>query len=272
MKNSTFVSVALVSISTVLATPAFGQMDHGSHGGGHGGGKQASPAQSPTMEIVGKKEAKAGATRISFRLKRAGKELRARDLAVSHEKKLHVLIYDPSLTQFFHVHPEEKNGVWTTEDVPFAVNGEYRVWAEGKMNGEEATFTVSQPFKVTGGQPAIKRPATLPAVTESTVGTSKAVLTGADALVAGKEVMPILELSRTDGSKPVLKPYLGAMAHVVVVPLSGDKLIHVHPMDTDTPTKLMVHTTFPKPGDYRVWIQFDDGGELKTATMAVNVK
>ena len=84
--------------------------------------------------------------------------------------------------------------------------------------------------------------------------------------------MPVLELSRTDGTKPVLKPYLGALAHVVVVPLTGDKLIHVHPMEGDTPTKLMVHTNFPKSGDYRVWIQFDDGGELKTASMALKVK
>lgn len=276
MKPTTLVTLAVISFSPSLALPSAGNLSPGGHADHHRGGDHLEHAnlatRAPHMEIVGQKEVAAGPQQISFRLMLGGKELRARDLALNHEKKLHVILYDPSLTQFFHVHPKESNGIWETEVIPLSVNGNDRVWADGKTTSGSTSFTVSESIQVTGGKPAAGKPESLPVVTERTVGETKVSLTGTNALTAGHEFMPLLELSRIDGSEPRLRPYLGAVAHLVVVPLSGDELIHVHPMQTDTPSKLMIHTTFPKPGDYRVWVQFDDGGELKAAALSVNVK
>jgi hypothetical protein len=95
---------------------------------------------------------------------------------------------------------------------------------------------------VKNGKKEIPKPPNLNMTTQAIVGTSKVVLLGAENLTAGAIAMPEMELSRNDGSKPAIKPYLGALAHVVVVPLAGDKLLHVHPMEGSTTNKLKIHT------------------------------
>lgn len=83
--------------------------------------------------------------------------------------------------------------------------------------------------------------------------------------------MPVLEISRTDGSAPELENLLGALAHIVIVPLDGSTLLHVHPMDSGSSTRILIHTIFPRIGDYRIWIQFLDGGILRTVPLSVRV-
>jgi hypothetical protein len=92
-------------------------------------------------------------------------------------------------------------------------------------------------------------------------------LKGAERIKAGQQVMMGLEFFRTDGTKPVITPYLGALAHVVVTNLKGDQVMHVHPMQHGG--HLMLHAEFPLPGDYRLFVQFIDGGILRTIELAV---
>ncbi len=80
-----------------------------------------------------------------------------------------------------------------------------------------------------------------------------------------------LKFTRTDGTSAVITPYLGALAHVVATPTDGDSLIHVHPMDGNQPNEGMLHVTFPTAGMHRLWIQFIDGGNLKTIPLVVKV-
>lgn len=49
-------------------------------------------------------------------------------------------------------------------------------------------------------------------------------------------------------------------------------MIHVHPMDHGVKNRLMLHAEFKVAGNYRMWIQFIDAGELKTIPIAVTVK
>ena len=81
-----------------------------------------------------------------------------------------------------------------------------------------------------------------------------------------------LTFSHQDGTAPQLAPYLGAIAHIVATPSDGDSLIHVHPVAGSSPTTALLHVTFPSPGFYRLWIQFIDGGQLRTVPLAVEVK
>ena len=88
--------------------------------------------------------------------------------------------------------------------------------------------------------------------------------------MAGKMAMLDLTMSRTDGSTTQLTPYLGAFAHIIATPKDGDSLIHVHPIGTG-PAQGMIHATFPAAGEYRLWVQFIDGGILKTIPLSVEV-
>lgn len=83
--------------------------------------------------------------------------------------------------------------------------------------------------------------------------------------------MLTLTFTKADGSPSNATPYLGAFAHVIATPQDGSSLIHVHPMDGSVPNEGMLHVEFPKEGFYRLWIQFNDEGILKTVALSVKV-
>jgi hypothetical protein len=83
--------------------------------------------------------------------------------------------------------------------------------------------------------------------------------------------MLTLVFTKSDGSPAAVTPYLGAFAHVIATPEDGGSLLHVHPMDGKTPNEGMLHATFPKAGSYRLWVQFNDDGVLKTIPLSVLV-
>ncbi|QDK44646.1 hypothetical protein B9G69_010335 [Bdellovibrio sp. SKB1291214] len=85
------------------------------------------------------------------------------------------------------------------------------------------------------------------------------------------QAMLNFQITREDGQAPEITPYLGAFAHVIAVSPDGDELTHVHPMEGSAPNTGMLHATFPTDGDYRVWIQLIDKGELKTIPLSISV-
>lgn len=228
-----------------------------------------------TLALMSPSVLKAGKNQISFKLFKSPSNPKtlvySTDLQLLHEKKLHVVIYDQSLQEFRHVHPQEKNGVWTTDPFELPVNGKYWMWAEGQLKGAEEEFTISDKIEVKNGRSEHPKILALGNKIEDTVGNSKVIFVKPATLKAGQETMAEIEISRTDGKTPKIKPYLGALAHIVLVPLEGNKILHVHPMEGSSSTKLNMHTEFPSAGDYRMWVQFIEGGELKVAALSVSV-
>lgn len=198
----------------------------------------------------------------------SSKMIRDSDLVVAHEKKLHMIIYDSSLTEFQHIHPEFDGKIWSAT-AQFSANGDYWVWAQGELNSDRSEFSASTKLLVSGGSPTKPLPPSLADARTGTSGLSRVSLSSGR-LMAGKMAMLDLTMSRTDGTKPVLTPYMGAFAHIIATPSSGDSLIHVHPVTTGD-AKGMIHATFPKAGSYRLWIQYIDAGTLKEVPLAVKV-
>lgn len=191
-----------------------------------------------------------------------------KDLIETHTKILHLVVYDASLNEFNHVHPEFNGASWDVE-LNLPVSGSYIVWAQGKtLNGKE--FSVSRSLFVENGEPEIAV-ASLGDVRVGTDGTTQVELANTK-LKAGKMAMIDFMVTRTDGSVPSLSPYLGAFAHVIATQLNGNDLIHVHPMEGNDANMGMLHATFPLAGEYRLWIQFVDNGVLKTIPLSVVVK
>lgn len=200
---------------------------------------------------------------------KTNKVLADSDLNVAHERKLHLLAYDPALREFQHVHPEFDGHFWKV-DLNFAVDGEYRLWAQGELASDNEEFSVPVKLKVQGGQSPWPTP---PQLTDLRTGeNSNSVVTlDHQSLRSGRMVMMNLKFSRKDGSAPNLTPYLGAFAHVVAVFDDANTLIHVHPMDSSDPNQGMLHVTFPRSGFYRLWVQFIDAGQIKTVPLSVEV-
>lgn len=223
-----------------------------------------------TLNAVVTGTATAGTIDYTFDLvdTKTGNTLSDSDLGITHEKVLHLVIYDSTLNEFQHVHPEYKSSHWTAT-VTLNVNGDYWFWAQGQIKSGKTDFSSPARLSISGGSPAWTA-TPLKDVRHGESGASVVDL-GADKIIAGNMVMLDVTMSRNNSTDPNLSPYLGAFAHVIAVPESGDSIIHVHPMDGDMPNMGMLHATFPMAGKYRLWIQFIDDGDLKTIPLSVEV-
>lgn len=233
------------------------------------GGAHGHKAPRVALESATPSPFKAGSIQYSFRIvdRQTKKSLSDQDLIESHTQKIHLIVYDASLNEFVHLHPVYDGKKWSTE-ISLARNGKYFFWAQGTLK-DSTEFSALQIAEVNGGQ--LAHPiAVLPEKRKGADGTTVLELTK-DKLKAGEMTMLDYKVTRQDGQPPVVTPYLGANAHIIAVSPDGQKLIHVHPMDGSAPTEGMLHATFPKAGNYRVWIQLIDGGGIKTIPLAVTV-
>jgi hypothetical protein len=229
------------------------------------------PTEGPVALEPESLTAAAGPVTYEFQLvdTKASALITDRELNIDHEKKLHLLAYDPALREFRHAHPEYNGTLWTvTLDLP--VNGHYWVWVQGQLAKGQQRFSAGNRLTIAGGKPAWRAPPDLKESRKGADGKSQAALSSTR-LTAGRPAMLTLTLSRTDGSKPELAPFLGAFAHVAAVPDDGDSLIHVHPMDGNKPAEGMLHLQFPEKGVYRLWVQFQDAKQIRTVPLAVKV-
>jgi hypothetical protein len=189
----------------------------------------------------------------------------------THDKLLHLIVVRNDLAVFQHVHPTlDAEGTWHVP-LNLARAGDYRVFADFMPSGGPA-LTLGANLHVAGRYdpqplPAAAATAQVDGFTVKLNGTPK----------AGEASMLTLSVDR-DG-KPVddLQPYLGAYGHLVAVRASDLAYLHVHPMGepgdgTTTPgPDIVFHTTFPSTGSYRLFLDFQHGGVVRTAAFTVNV-
>jgi hypothetical protein len=197
----------------------------------------------------------------------AQKVLGDQDLTESQTKILHMIVYDRSRNEFNHVHPVFNGKLWTAE-FNLIRNGTYFIWAQGQLKDgtEFSSYTKAQ---IIGGLPEISpRP-----LGDSRKNSDHSTVIELDKtqVRAGQAAMINFTVTRDDGLDPALTPYLGAYAHLIAVSPDGDELIHVHPMAGVKPNTGMIHAAFPTEGDYRIWVQLLDHGELKTIPISISV-
>lgn len=244
----------LILFSLVFSGPAF------SHGDGE---------ERVSLEAETQGDLTAGPIKYDFELfdSTAKKVLTNNDLTETHTKILHLIAYDSSLNEFNHVHPEFDGKLWKSE-LNLPRNGTYFIWAQGQLlDGTEfSTFSKS---KITNGLPET---APVPLGDHRKNSDRSTVIEIANTKIrAGKTAMVNFTVTRNDGQQPVLTPYLGAFAHLIAASPDGDELIHVHPMSGGAPNTGMIHAVFPTEGDYRIWVQLIDRGDLKTIPVSVTV-
>lgn len=260
MKKLVSLGLAILSLSSAFAS--------GHHDGRRDGGHAAYSLKVLNPEVL--REGRDLPLRLALVHHETGEWATPEDLAVSHEKLFHFFAFDAGLTNYLHLHPEHvANGEWTV-DARFARAGTYRLWADILPMGADESMTALHTVKVAGDSKPNETPKGLEPKVSATDGNSMIELGGANHLKAGSMAMLTIRFFRTDGTQPVVTPYLGALAHFVITDLSGTKLLHSHPMEMGG--SLMVHTTFPERGDYRIFAQYVDGGTLRTMEMAVRVK
>ena len=227
-----------------------------------------------------------------------------RDLPVVHEKPMHLLVISKDLSEFNHLHPEpQADGTYRVAHT-FPSGGDYKLYADYTPKGGEQVVD-RIPLKVDGNP---RPPVALKADSSDTktVDGLRVTMRPDKELRAGQELMLDFAVADDRTQKPVadLQPYLGALAHFVIVSEDGVDFLHAHPMEkTETAaakhgggggnheakphahgdkgethdarqasaSQVSAHTTFPRAGLYKVWAQFQRGGRVSTVPFVVRV-
>jgi hypothetical protein len=109
-------------------------------------------------------------------------------------------------------------------------------------------------------------------------GLSVTLNTGGE-LVAGAAAKLTYSITRDGAPVTDLRPFLGAMGHLVIVSRDLKTFVHSHPHEAaDAPADrkggpdVQFEARFPRPGLYRGWAQFRRGDTVITVPFTFDVK
>jgi hypothetical protein len=230
-----------------------------------------------------------------------------KDLQIVHEKAMHLLVVSGDLDKFEHLHTEQQpDGSYQTSHT-FPHGGDYLLYAD--YTPPDGAQTVDRHALSVAGGPRQRVALYADAGQSKTVDGLRFKMRAEGEMRAGRGVM--LDFTVTDArtGEPVtdLQPYLGAMAHFVVISEDTADFLHVHPMEKGAhagggagehahhaPThqthaggeapkghggessktrsnEVAAHTVFPRAGLYKLWAQFQRGGRVITVSFVLRV-
>lgn len=201
-----------------------------------------------------------------------------KDFEVVHEKIMHFILVRKDLQHFQHLHPsyDESTGEFTI-DITFPEAGPYRLFPDftpGADNPQQLPVTLSYDLEV-GDMSTYDS-------NELTVNTEPVDYSDEYEVAynfnqlnvkAQKPVKYILSIQRTSQIVENLEPYLGAMGHSVILREDTLDFIHAHAESTEsTVGSISFETTFPEPGKYKIFSQFQHEGIVMTSEYVIEVR
>lgn len=206
---------------------------------------------------------------VKFTLKlmtASGKPVGPADLLVAHTRKLHLMVVDPTLSDYQHIHPEpgRRDGEWVFTMTPQRA-GTYRVFADFTPVATQRGLYASADFTVPGTVATVTRE---PNTTAQVAGFNFELVLP-PVLQAGKPADLRFRIESPGRVKePVpLQPVMGAFAHLVAFNEARSGFAHLHPNEIDLsqpPDALRPELTFkvtiPSPGRYVIWAQVNLAG------------
>jgi hypothetical protein len=206
----------------------------------------------------------------------SGKPVGPRDLVISHTELLHLLVVDPSLGDYQHVHPVpgREYGTWEFEITPHRA-GLYRVFADFVPIATGLGLYAYADFIVAG-----ERAPTIEPLRTSVVDgfNYEFALQGDPPRAGGTAELDLRITSATPGATVPLEPVMGAFAHVVAFDPERNGFAHLHPFAEDplarpdaTAPELAFRVTIPNPGRYIVWAQVRMEGRDRFAPFSLEV-
>ncbi|KTD11009.1 hypothetical protein Lgra_1975 [Legionella gratiana] len=212
---------------------------------------------------------------IRFQLLQDNKALAFPDLKEVHTQKIHVLIIDPLLNDYHHVHPVKDS---EKSDFVFSFSpkntGSYQMWVD-----ITPIQTNQQEFLVTDLGTPSKNPLVKEEVILNTIMSPYEFTLKLDsAPKAGQEVMANITVTKNGKPFMNLEPVMGAFAHVVGFSGDHSSILHIHPMGKE-PRKesdrggsdLMFHIGFKKSGYVKLFAQFRIDGQDVYAPFGIKV-
>ncbi len=197
-----------------------------------------------------------------------GTPIAPHELAVTHTEKMHVMVIDPSLEDYHHVHPtpEGLSGRYDFEFTPTRT-GVYRVFADivPLQSRRQVIATGVIDMGGRGEAPVFFRK------TVSVVDGLRFELGGVPArLKTGRDYRFDLDVTDVSGAPIELETIMGAKGHMVAFDGEGKGFAHMHPVNSVASARsgqageeapgLAFLFNVPNPGWYRVFAQVLVGG------------
>ena len=195
------------------------------------------------------------------------------EFEIMHERLYHLFLVSQDMQFFVHTHPVRQTDGTFLLDAKFPHPGMYRVLSDFYPKGgtpQLVARTVMVPgagFKLT--------PAKLTADVEpkNTENLHVELRLEPPQVLAGFKTMMFFKLTPVDG----LEQYIGAWGHMMTASADLIDMIHTHPIYVTDPDdksykELQFNMIFPRPGIYRVWVQFQRKGVVNTAAFNIPVE
>ncbi len=223
-------------------------------------------------------------TRFQFTISHPITGARVDSFADVHDKLFHLFVVSRDLKEFAHIHPERLgNGAFVIEHtLPKA--GHYMLFCDFMPVGGGPQL-VAAPLVTAGFEGDIASAAPNLKEDDSFVKTVDGVkvelLAERRKLVAGEESDMPIHFEDVATGQPIkdLQRYLGAFGHAMMLSEDMQEYVHSHPAEMLEGTAitsgggpdLTFHALFPKPGHYRIWLQFQRRDRLSTLPITVRV-
>ncbi len=234
-----------------------------------------------------------------------------RELPIVHEKPMHLLVVSNDLNEFYHIHPDpQADGTYRVAHT-FPNAGKYKLYADFTPK-DSAQVVEKIDLNVTGA-PRQDVKLVEDKSNVKTVESLRVTMKPDKELRAGQELMLNFAVADAKTGRPAtdLQPYLGAMAHFVIISEDTTDFLHAHPMtkdemaemggshggmsgmthddhnakphshdagelkdkakSNDSPSEIAAHTSFPRAGLYKVWAQFQRNNQPVTVPFVVRV-
>ncbi|MDG4549798.1 MAG: hypothetical protein RKR03_05655 [Candidatus Competibacter sp.] len=272
LSTAALLALALLSAAGANAPAnAAESHDHGAHGAASSATIGASIAPASGLKVG------EPATFTLSLVAKDGKSVTLSDLSVAHTEKVHLLIVDPSLTDYHHEHPKPGSapGTYTfaiTPDKP----GEYKVFADLLPVATNRQEYAATRFTVAG------TPAPVEKVTNrktTVAGYTFELKFEEEPPAAGHPHQARLTVTGPDG-KPVakLEPIMGAFAHLVGFNEDRSEIAHIHPLGQEPRTAaerggptLEFQTKFVTGGYQKLFAQVQIDGRPVFAPFGIEV-
>ncbi len=206
-----------------------------------------------------------------------GKPVTFDDLKIVHTKKFHLLIIDPTLTDYHHVHPEPTKtpGEYKFRFTP-KNRGIYRAWADITSIKDGHAYVIADMGAPAVHKPVIKKITSYNAVVDG----YKFSLTFDSRPKVGKASLGRIT-AKDKNDKPVtnFEPVLGAFAHIVGFTDDYRSIQHMHPMGKEPESEderggpeLLFHFAPSRKGFVKLFAQIRINGKDIFVPFGVKVR
>lgn len=190
------------------------------------------------------------------------------------EKLMHLIVVSDNLQFFNHLHPTYEGSGRFEVKASFPQSGSYTLFSDYKPTGQKEQVSVLK-TQVPGA--SLPPPAIDLSRTKVFANTEVNLTSSNPTLKAGQETTLTFDLREKFNNQPLadLQPYLGEKGHLVILrqssTLTAADYIHAHAAKDTPASRVHFMTTFPQPGRYKLWGQFNRNGKIVVADFWMNV-